>query len=153
MNFCPWLIKDIMTWISSSSKVVFSLCISLNDPSHLVWQRHITQSGGNRKFKCTECGKAFKYKHHLKEHLRIHSGEWTIPVTIAAFCVYMVVCMHSRRSSVHIFADWLMILCWPQMFQFPPHQYLCFIYVLANSLYLDIFHFISVHCVLFLNVP
>ncbi|XP_076356629.1 uncharacterized protein LOC143249907 [Tachypleus tridentatus] len=28
-----------------------------------------------RKFKCTECGKAFKFKHHLKEHVRIHSGE------------------------------------------------------------------------------
>ncbi|CAJ0584888.1 unnamed protein product, partial [Mesorhabditis spiculigera] len=28
-----------------------------------------------RKFKCDECGKAFKFKHHLKEHIRIHSGE------------------------------------------------------------------------------
>ncbi|CAI4221395.1 unnamed protein product [Auanema sp. JU1783] len=28
-----------------------------------------------RKFKCEECGKAFKFKHHLKEHIRIHSGE------------------------------------------------------------------------------
>lgn len=28
-----------------------------------------------RKFKCTDCDKAFKLKHHLKEHVRIHSGE------------------------------------------------------------------------------
>ncbi|UYV84594.1 ZEB2 [Cordylochernes scorpioides] len=28
-----------------------------------------------RKFKCEQCGKAFKFKHHLKEHVRIHSGE------------------------------------------------------------------------------
>ncbi|OAF71280.1 SWI/SNF-related matrix-associated actin-dependent regulator of chromatin subfamily B member 1, partial [Intoshia linei] len=28
-----------------------------------------------RKFVCTVCGKAFKLKHHLNEHQRIHSGE------------------------------------------------------------------------------
>ncbi|XP_040056744.1 zinc finger E-box-binding homeobox 2a isoform X1 [Gasterosteus aculeatus] len=38
-------------------------------------QSQVSDTAGNRKFKCSECGKAFKYKHHLKEHLRIHSGE------------------------------------------------------------------------------
>ena len=41
-------------------------------------QRHMIsheESSDLRKFKCTECGKAFKFKHHLKEHTRIHSGE------------------------------------------------------------------------------
>lgn len=33
------------------------------------------ESESLRKFKCTDCDKAFKFKHHLKEHTRIHSGE------------------------------------------------------------------------------
>lgn len=37
----------------------------------------VDESVALRKFKCPEasCGKAFKFKHHLKEHIRIHSGE------------------------------------------------------------------------------
>ncbi|RZF48456.1 hypothetical protein LSTR_LSTR007941 [Laodelphax striatellus] len=41
-------------------------------------QRHMIshdESANLRKFKCPECEKAFKFKHHLKEHIRIHSGE------------------------------------------------------------------------------
>lgn len=41
-------------------------------------QRHMIshdESALLRKFKCTQCDKAFKFKHHLKEHVRIHSGE------------------------------------------------------------------------------
>ncbi|KAG1652154.1 Zinc finger E-box-binding homeobox protein zag-1 [Nymphon striatum] len=41
-------------------------------------QRHMIshdESAILRKFKCPECEKAFKFKHHLKEHIRIHSGE------------------------------------------------------------------------------
>nr|CAH8869190.1 unnamed protein product [Trichobilharzia regenti] len=40
--------------------------------------RHLlshTESYELRKFRCTQCTKAFKFKHHLKEHERIHSGE------------------------------------------------------------------------------
>lgn len=30
---------------------------------------------GQRPYKCVECPKAFKHKHHLTEHKRLHSGE------------------------------------------------------------------------------
>lgn len=54
-----------------------SVCICIKFILVFLLSQHqmLTQGAGNRKFKCTECGKAFKYKHHLKEHLRIHSGE------------------------------------------------------------------------------
>ena len=38
-----------------------------------------------RKFKCSECTKAFKFKHHLKEHIRIHSGEKPFEVSLTLF--------------------------------------------------------------------
>ncbi len=47
-------------------------------PSLSKLQRHMAnhQDGPDlRKFKCSHCGKAFKFKHHLKEHERIHTGE------------------------------------------------------------------------------
>ncbi|XP_041438468.1 zinc finger E-box-binding homeobox 1-like [Xenopus laevis] len=52
----------------------FSLCPSaeLNED---ILQTPTKNDVDLRKFKCVECGKAFKFKHHLKEHVRIHSGE------------------------------------------------------------------------------
>ena len=47
-------------------------------PSLTKLQRHMANHNDNpelRKFKCSACGKAFKFKHHLKEHERIHTGE------------------------------------------------------------------------------
>jgi DNA-directed RNA polymerase subunit RPC12/RpoP len=41
-------------------------------------QRHMIshdESALLRRFKCVDCGKAFKFKHHLKEHVRIHTGD------------------------------------------------------------------------------
>ncbi|KAJ8259377.1 hypothetical protein COCON_G00183890 [Conger conger] len=71
-----------------SSRLVCPLC-SYSAPYRAQMDKHMAMhslapnkhptmfdlTSENRKFKCLQCGKAFKYKHHLKEHLRIHSGE------------------------------------------------------------------------------
>ena len=60
-------------------------------------QRHMMtheESTELRKFKCPECAKAFKFKHHLKEHIRIHSGEWS-----RNFVLFVCVC---RGSAVWV---------------------------------------------------
>lgn len=35
----------------------------------------LSMSTGQRPHKCDVCSKAFKHKHHLTEHKRLHSGE------------------------------------------------------------------------------
>lgn len=45
-----------------------------------------------RKFKCAECPKAFKFKHHLKEHIRIHSGEKPFEVFILFIFLFKTQC-------------------------------------------------------------
>ncbi|ETN67821.1 hypothetical protein AND_000352 [Anopheles darlingi] len=55
-------------------------CKVCNKPFANVYrlQRHMISHDEStllRKFKCNDCDKAFKFKHHLKEHVRIHSGE------------------------------------------------------------------------------
>ncbi|XP_061642231.1 zinc finger E-box-binding homeobox 2-like isoform X2 [Phyllopteryx taeniolatus] len=49
--------------------------LALHHQAHDKSAITLDQGVETRKFKCLQCGKAFKYKHHLKEHLRIHSGE------------------------------------------------------------------------------
>jgi len=45
------------------------LCVPVGSVSVLVGV------SGQRPFVCTICDKAFKHKHHLTEHGRLHSGE------------------------------------------------------------------------------
>ncbi|XP_064644562.1 zinc finger E-box-binding homeobox 1-like isoform X2 [Lineus longissimus] len=70
-------------------------------------QRHMIshdESSDLRKFKCPECGKAFKFKHHLKEHVRIHSGEKPFQ---CSHCLKRF--SHSGSYSSHMTSK----KCWP----------------------------------------
>lgn len=37
------------------------------------------QNGQQRPFRCDYCGKAFKLRHHMKDHCRVHTGERPFP--------------------------------------------------------------------------
>ena len=63
---------------SSSSSTFFQSPVSSSSSSSsstLVLPQQTVFKGSDRRFQCAQCSKAFKFKHHLKEHARIHSGE------------------------------------------------------------------------------
>ncbi|PAV91057.1 hypothetical protein WR25_01265 [Diploscapter pachys] len=59
----------------SSSSLLLESATSGSTASSPPSDAVLTEDAVLRKFKCDQCGKAFKFKHHLKEHIRIHSGE------------------------------------------------------------------------------
>ncbi|KPJ05422.1 Zinc finger protein 1 [Papilio xuthus] len=72
-TYAPQFIFSFMFEYQSSCKICHK---SFQNVYRL--QRHMLshdESALLRKYKCNDCDKAFKFKHHLKEHLRIHSGE------------------------------------------------------------------------------
>lgn len=58
--------------------------ILINNNNKIIKFKSLSCSA-ERKFKCIECPKAFKFKHHLKEHIRIHSGEKPFEVCLFNF--------------------------------------------------------------------
>ncbi|CAF0861826.1 unnamed protein product [Didymodactylos carnosus] len=70
---------DLQHHLSShiASQVACQLCQKIFANIYRL-QRHMLSheiDPQTRKFKCMHCSKAFKFKHHLKEHVRIHTGE------------------------------------------------------------------------------
>ena len=46
-----------------------------NTPKVFAPIENISSSDRPRRFSCSTCGKCFLHKHHLKEHVRVHTGE------------------------------------------------------------------------------
>ena len=50
----------------------------------VLWTK-LNSFTGQRPYKCATCEKAFKHKHHLVEHNRLHSGEKPFQVKFGTF--------------------------------------------------------------------
>jgi zinc finger homeobox protein 1/2 len=69
--------RHMMSMHPENTNLPCTVC-SKQFPNLTKLQRHMANHADGpdlRKFKCSRCGKAFKFKHHLKEHERIHTGE------------------------------------------------------------------------------
>ncbi|CAD5226712.1 unnamed protein product [Bursaphelenchus xylophilus] len=62
------------TFRMSLEEALSTLVNAASDPIH-TQPISTTPSQPDRKFKCSQCPKSFKYRHHLQEHNRIHTGE------------------------------------------------------------------------------
>uniref|UniRef100_A0A336N2C9 CSON005112 protein n=1 Tax=Culicoides sonorensis TaxID=179676 RepID=A0A336N2C9_CULSO len=62
---------------SDTEEITCQLCAKRFANVYRLHRHMLTHDNSDtlRRFKCNQCEKAFKFKHHLKEHLRIHSGE------------------------------------------------------------------------------
>lgn len=103
-----WLFTELSPCIVS----VFFIFLLLFNPSLFalsLQHQLLNQAAGNRKFKCTECGKAFKYKHHLKEHLRIHSGEWR-QGSFSALWIFITVNLRMAQICRKVYFGALLLL-------------------------------------------